>query len=229
MIRIDISPSASSQDPEVLAAPVEHGLEAQSGYRLIGWARTTFARYDALRWEFAVREEGMPLRKVDTFFAADDGSGVAFLVQAPAVGYQFWTPVFRVVRDSFTFYDTATGETLTEPPAPPPTTTSRVTPAPAVGSFCDTHPCIANFDNGNGYIVQCADGMWSHSGGLPGACSYHGGETGNTYDGAGQTVTPIPAPSIGAGNGYPVLCVDGTVSNSGGIQGACSHHGGEAP
>ena len=28
------------------------------------------------------------------------------------------------------------------------------------------------------------------------------------------------------GNGYTVYCEDGTVSKSGGIQGACSHHGG---
>jgi hypothetical protein len=48
-------------------------------------------------------------------------------------------------------------------------------------SFCDTHTCISNFDNGNGYIVQCADGEWSQSGGLSGACSYHGGETSNVY------------------------------------------------
>lgn len=29
------------------------------------------------------------------------------------------------------------------------------------------------------------------------------------------------------GNGYEVTCVDGSISYSGGIQGACSHHGGE--
>jgi hypothetical protein len=32
---------------------------------------------------------------------------------------------------------------------------------------------------------------------------------------------------FGNGNGYIVECVDGTMSDSGGIQGACSHHGGE--
>jgi hypothetical protein len=42
--------------------------------------------------------------------------------------------------------------------------------------FCSTHTCIPNFPNGNGSIVQCADGEWSHAGGLSGACSYHGGE-----------------------------------------------------
>lgn len=52
---------------------------------------------------------------------------------------------------------------------------------PDSASFCSTHACIDSFDSGSGYIVQCEDGEWSHSGGRPGACSYHGGETGRTY------------------------------------------------
>lgn len=34
---------------------------------------------------------------------------------------------------------------------------------------------IPNYDNGRGYRVRCADGMYSQSGGRPGACSGHGG------------------------------------------------------
>lgn len=34
---------------------------------------------------------------------------------------------------------------------------------------------IPNYEDGNGYPVQCADGMWSKSGGIQGACSGHGG------------------------------------------------------
>lgn len=34
---------------------------------------------------------------------------------------------------------------------------------------------IPNFDEGTGSVVQCADGMYSQSGGRPGACSGHGG------------------------------------------------------
>lgn len=45
--------------------------------------------------------------------------------------------------------------------------------------FCSTHICIANFYNGRGTAVQCNDGEWSMSGGLRGACSYHGGESSN--------------------------------------------------
>ena len=42
-------------------------------------------------------------------------------------------------------------------------------------SFCDTHTCIPNYDNGSGSTVQCEDGTYSHSGGIQGACSHHGG------------------------------------------------------
>jgi hypothetical protein len=44
------------------------------------------------------------------------------------------------------------------------------------GDFCTTHSCIGDWTNPSGYIVQCADGTWSHSGGVSGACSWHGGE-----------------------------------------------------
>jgi len=44
--------------------------------------------------------------------------------------------------------------------------------------FCESHACIGNFDNGDGYTAQCADGTWSHSGGKSGACSWHGGVAG---------------------------------------------------
>jgi len=44
------------------------------------------------------------------------------------------------------------------------------------GQFCARHHCIANFPYGRGFIVRCVDGEWSHSGGIQGACSYHGGE-----------------------------------------------------
>lgn len=66
---------------------------------------------------------------------------------------------------------------------PTATTTSSAVEGPGSSSyatdaqFCSTHQCIPNFPNGNGYIVQCVDGEWSHSGGLSGACSDHGGES----------------------------------------------------
>ncbi len=43
-------------------------------------------------------------------------------------------------------------------------------------SFCARFACIPNFwKSTNGYVVECRDGRYSHSGGRRGACSYHGG------------------------------------------------------
>jgi hypothetical protein len=79
--------------------------------------------------------------------------------------------------------------------------------------FCEHHRCIPNFWNGHGYIVRCRDGMWSHSGGRPGACSYHGGVRHRTV------VAPVSAARACGGfrfNGfrYHVTVERGTVSCS---------------
>jgi hypothetical protein len=44
---------------------------------------------------------------------------------------------------------------------------------------CHDHPCIGSWKRDmalGGNVVQCADGKWSHGGGLGRACSGHGGE-----------------------------------------------------
>ncbi len=44
-------------------------------------------------------------------------------------------------------------------------------------NFCNYFNCIASFwDHTNGYVDECTDGTYSHSGGVSGACSHHGGE-----------------------------------------------------
>jgi hypothetical protein len=68
-------------------------------------------------------------------------------------------------------------------PAPAPAGAGSPTGGEGPGStthsgdaaFCSTHACIANFPNGKGAVVRCADGEWSHSGGLTGVCNRHGG------------------------------------------------------
>lgn len=47
--------------------------------------------------------------------------------------------------------------------------------------FCSYFDCIASFWNGVGYVVQCADGTYSKSGGRSGVCSSHGGFRRNLY------------------------------------------------
>jgi hypothetical protein len=49
------------------------------------------------------------------------------------------------------------------------------TEAPAKHGFCARHRCGSGFHDGSGSIVQCSDGVWSHSGGNHGAYSDHGG------------------------------------------------------
>jgi hypothetical protein len=42
--------------------------------------------------------------------------------------------------------------------------------------FCEEHECIGEFESEPGTVVECSDGSYSHSGGISGACSDHGGE-----------------------------------------------------
>jgi hypothetical protein len=55
-------------------------------------------------------------------------------------------------------------------------------PSPSEATPADDGPTpdneIPNYPNGTGSVVQCADGMYSHSGGRSGACSHHGGVAG---------------------------------------------------
>jgi len=53
-------------------------------------------------------------------------------------------------------------------------------PKPDICAYFD---CIGNFDNGKGYMIECADGKVSMSGGRQGSCSQHGGNRRTVYDG----------------------------------------------
>ncbi|HEY1688631.1 MAG TPA: hypothetical protein VGF95_07175 [Solirubrobacteraceae bacterium] len=41
--------------------------------------------------------------------------------------------------------------------------------------FCEEHECIGEFTTEPGVVAECADGTYTHSGGIQGACSDHGG------------------------------------------------------
>jgi hypothetical protein len=57
---------------------------------------------------------------------------------------------------------------------------SKIFSPPA--NFCTYFPCIASFWKSTlGYVDQCVDGTYSHSGGRSGACSSHGGESRPLY------------------------------------------------
>ena len=63
--------------------------------------------------------------------------------------------------------------------------------------FCASHRCVGDFSHQHGSVVECVDGTWSHLGGLPGACSDHGGERG----GGGESGTDTGGLSGGAASG----------------------------
>ena len=214
MLRVDLTPSSSAGDLAATAQQVEQSLVSQAGYRVFRYRPSSYQGLASVDWEFLVSEHGVLLHKQDTFFVDASGDQIAILTEAPADIYPSWRSAFAHIRSSFI---TAGAASVTPPAASPV-------------SFCDTHACIDNFDAGGGYIVQCDDGMWSHSGGLSGACSYHGGESGNVYSGSsGSSLGSSGSSSggdLGPGNGSTVTCADGSISHSGGIQGACSHHGG---
>jgi hypothetical protein len=85
--------------------------------------------------------------------------------------------------------------TPTPTPRPQPTQAPKPTPTPCAdpcnpwgynfvhgnlitappSAFCSYFACIPNFVNGHGYVVECQDSQYSKSGGIQGACSYHGG------------------------------------------------------
>jgi hypothetical protein len=86
-----------------------------------------------------------------------------------------------------------TPPTPSTPPAAPPSASQDTCGAPAnpwgynlcgrgkvvssaPANFCSVFTCIPSFWNQtNGNVVRCSDGLFSHSGGVRGACSSHGG------------------------------------------------------
>jgi len=85
------------------------------------------------------------------------------------------------------------------PPPPPPADTCGAPSNPWGYNFCGRgsliysppssfctyfSPCVSTFWTAtSGYVVQCASGSWSHSGGVSGACSRNGGVARVLYGG----------------------------------------------
>jgi S1-C subfamily serine protease len=104
MLRVDVTPGKAT-DPMTAARQVEAALSRQPGYREIAFARTTFAGYDAVRWEFVVSESGRSLHKTDMFFTTNNGNEYAVLTQAPVASYAAWKPLLDPLAGSLVAYD----------------------------------------------------------------------------------------------------------------------------
>lgn len=72
---------------------------------------------------------------------------------------------------------TATDTTATDTTAAPPAPNDVPPPDPnnPPRGFCSTHVCAPGFSKGHGYVVQCADGVWTMQGGEARACGKDGG------------------------------------------------------
>jgi S1-C subfamily serine protease len=100
-LTVDITPGVSSSDPMALAQPVVDALRRQSGYSELDLALETFNGYDAVHWEFEVREHGQLLHKENQLFVDSSGDGVAILTQAAAGEYGSLADSFAQLRSSF--------------------------------------------------------------------------------------------------------------------------------
>jgi hypothetical protein len=100
MLRVDVTPQASSTDPLVESRPVVTALRRAAGYRELDYSVINFGGYDALYWEFLVEESGVVLHKIDVIFVDDKGRSIAVLTQAPASSWDDWTRPFDEIRGS---------------------------------------------------------------------------------------------------------------------------------
>jgi hypothetical protein len=81
--------------------------------------------------------------------------------QPPAAPAPTQPPAHTGVNGNPWGYDFTPGNLIYNPPA----------------AFCDYFNCISSFwTSTNGYVDECNDDTYSHSGGRSGACSHHGGE-----------------------------------------------------
>jgi hypothetical protein len=107
---------------------------------------------------------------------AGDGAVVRF---SAASIHRYTSANARAYADSHDLGPASKPTVRAHETAPSDSGPAVVSPSSAAGigtdDFCTTHDCIPNYPNGNGSTVQCSDGSYSHSGGIQGACSHHGG------------------------------------------------------
>jgi hypothetical protein len=98
-LRVDVTPGQA--DVDSFAAPVLRALRRDPTYTELSLSHEPFVGYDALAWEFTVREHGRLLRKQDKLFIDHAGNGVAILAQAPEADFDRLASSFAASLDSF--------------------------------------------------------------------------------------------------------------------------------
>jgi hypothetical protein len=93
------------------------------------------------------------------------------------------------------------------------------------GGPCDGNPCIGDWQKEaaeGGTVVKCADGAYSHAGGLSGACSDHGGESSSGTDTSTGDSTDTSATATATTSSTPAGTVTGTDTNGYNVGIGCS-------
>lgn len=98
-LRVDVTPGRGAE-PVAHAKEVEGYLLRQDTYRRIGLEPVRLGGFPALRWDFAVVESGVRLRKVDVFLTDGDRNRIAVLTQAPDDAFERYAPLFARLRAS---------------------------------------------------------------------------------------------------------------------------------
>lgn len=183
-ILVDSQPSPGLSAEED-ATSVRAQTSSTPGYQGISFEPASIAGNDGWKWVFEISGT----ERVD-YFLNVCGTSFAILGSTTPQRFDLLAGAFEHVANSVQ-PSCLTSSTTTSVPTTPPfscSTESGVTqendcppadPANPPANFCSMHQCIDNFDNGHGTAVQCNDGEWSMSGGIQGACSYHGGESSN--------------------------------------------------
>jgi hypothetical protein len=191
----DLAPDRASSPAQVASAasaPAAAGftrcdtnITAKTGTTTCPFAQNVFYAYwrdssPSIRAYSPATDVTYRLRCEDTAGRVSCTAGDGAVVRFSAASIERYTPAnARSYADSHDLGPVSTPivrapETAPSDPAPavaaPP-----LPPVAGTDDFCTTHDCIPNYPNGRGTTVQCSDGSFSHSGGIQGACSHHGG------------------------------------------------------
>jgi hypothetical protein len=156
--------------PREKAESVRAQVAHHPSYQEIAFGPERVGSREGWKWVFRLSGD----QRAD-YFVSDCNTTFAVLGSTSPRDFRRYERLFRSVAETVSPSCPDVGPPPDDPqPLPDP----APNPDSDEADFCQTRRCIPNFYEGQGSIVQCADGSWSHSGGRPGACSYHGGVRG---------------------------------------------------
>lgn len=198
----------TSEAPPSPSTPVPSAASPSSADSPATVVEAYFAAIDAENYEEAWALGGDNLGESYTQFAAGYASTATDNVEVLSTSGGTVTVDLTATQtdgtqQQFTGTYTVTGQAITSASIAPANASSSTSTCGApsnphgynfcrVGTYvyspatdvCQYFSCIANFDNGRGYMVECRDQTYSMSGGIEDACSDHDGVEQAVYSGS---------------------------------------------